>query len=206
MSDVFSRIERSPCLNDSRVRIRSVVRLVAFSKFGRESAELTRELAEPPFANARLRALERREEALVGERLQHVVDRVHVEGVRRVTAEGGDEHDDRSVLRRAFRELEAGGFWHLDVEKRDVESLPRERVSDLAARPRTRRPTAISASRFRRSATIARASGSSSATSTRKRLTRLRGCRRLRGVAGSVSSTTVPAPSFGRTVSVASRP
>ena len=52
MSDTFSRMERSPCLNDSRVRNGPSCGLSPL-KFGRQNAELTRELAEPPFANAR---------------------------------------------------------------------------------------------------------------------------------------------------------
>src|SRR5215207_2405067 len=69
----------------------------------------------------RLGARERLPEPLVGERLQEVVERVHLERLERVGVVGGDEDDGRDALQLDPREhAEAVHAGHLDVEEEEV--------------------------------------------------------------------------------------
>ena len=71
---------------------------------------------------ARSRSRARRErllEPLGAERLQQVVDRVHLERAQRVLVVGGDE-DDRQVAPEQLEHLEAVELRHLHVEQHQV--------------------------------------------------------------------------------------
>ena len=114
---------RSPSLNASRCRYLGRRRGVAVLHLRRDQRDLAGQRVQPALAHALLRALEGREEPLVGKRLQDVVHRVHVERRRRIPAERRDEDDDRSVRRGAPGDLQARGLGHLDVEERDVDVL-----------------------------------------------------------------------------------
>ena len=98
----------------------------------------------------------------------------------------------------ALGDLQAGRLGHLDVEKGDVDAACRDIASAAARRVgAVRPPLRLRRRGSSRSTTIDRASGSSSATSTRKR-----SCRHAadqRG-GGRISSTIVPAGAFGRTI------
>ena len=65
------------------------------------------------------RAVERFGEALGAERLQQVVDRVHLERADRVTVVGGDE-DDGDVAADELEHVEPVELRHLDVEQQQV--------------------------------------------------------------------------------------
>ncbi len=70
-------------------------------------------------AAARARASSASPSRSATERLQQVVDRVHVERPQRVLVVGRDEHD-RHVAADQFEHLEAVELRHLDVEKQQV--------------------------------------------------------------------------------------
>src|SRR2546429_181154 len=58
-----------------------------------ERRQLLGQLPQTAVAHLLLRALQRLSEALVGERLEEIVDGVHIEGAQRVLIEGRHEHD-----------------------------------------------------------------------------------------------------------------
>src|ERR1044071_7186178 len=71
--------------------------------------------------DVRLRARERLAEPLVGEGLEQVVERVHLERLERVGVVGGDEDDGRDSFQLYLREhVEAVHAGHLYVEEEEV--------------------------------------------------------------------------------------
>ena len=64
-------------------------------------------------------ALDHLPEALVGERLEQVVERVNFEGAQRVLVVRGDEDDDRRAVEQ-LQHFEAVELRHLDVEQEEV--------------------------------------------------------------------------------------
>ena len=77
----------------------------------------------PPFDALQLllRAGEGLAEALAVERLEQVVDRVHVERAQRVAVVGGDEDDERHLVGAdRVDHVEAVGAGHLHVEEHQV--------------------------------------------------------------------------------------
>src|SRR4051812_37675086 len=71
-------------------------------------------------------ARQRLAEALAVERLQQVVERVHVEGAQRVAVVGGDEDHERHLVdAHRLDDVEAVGAGHLHVEENEV-GLQRE--------------------------------------------------------------------------------
>ena len=103
--------------------------------------EILDELEEPPLEIAVGRTLEvlpRTDERLVKtlpvERLQQVVERVHVEGAQGVVIEGGHEDDQRHARRAdGFDDLESARAGHLYVEKDQVRFQASDGVDRVGA-------------------------------------------------------------------------
>ena len=66
------------------------------------------------------RVRERRFEPFGAERLQHVVERVHLECAERVLVVRRDEHDRRHPIAERARQLQPVHLRHLDVEKHEI--------------------------------------------------------------------------------------
>jgi hypothetical protein len=77
---------------------------------------------------------QRRAEAVVVERLEQVVERVHLEGAQRVLVVGGDEHDDRHRARSdRLHHVEAAHLRHVHVQEHDVGPRARHQLLGLRA-------------------------------------------------------------------------
>ena len=72
-----------------------------------------------PRRDARPGSCQRLGQALRAERLQQVVDRVHLKGLDRVLVVGGDE-DHRCLAADQLENVEAIEFRHLDVEEEQI--------------------------------------------------------------------------------------
>ena len=99
---------------------------------GGQRRQLVRQLAEPPLADPPLGPLERVAQPIVRERLQHVVDGLHVEGARRVLAERRHEDDCRPGVVDHLGDADAGHLRHLDVEEEDVRPVLGDQLGHLA--------------------------------------------------------------------------
>jgi hypothetical protein len=68
-------------------------------------------------------------EAPMRDRLQKIVERVHLERAQRVPVVGGNEHDRREVCRGDARDdIEPVEPWHLHVEEHEVRAQRENRV------------------------------------------------------------------------------
>src|SRR5262245_12264562 len=92
-------------------------------QLGRYGGELTCKLAAPALTNAALRTFERGSEALIRERLQHVVSGFDIERARRIATERRDEDHHRPLACSATGEIKPTRTRHLDVEQSDVDAL-----------------------------------------------------------------------------------
>ena len=97
--------------------------------------ELGGQLGQPALAHAGLGAADGGGKALVGKRLQHVVDGEDVEGVGGIAPERGDEHNHRARRRERLRQLQAARPRHLDVEEGDVHAFVRQRLLGVGGAP-----------------------------------------------------------------------
>src|SRR5919204_491092 len=95
----------------------------------------TRAIWNPLEAHAPSSALDRDLQPLGVDRLQEVVDRVHLERLDRVLIVRGDEDDvrGRARIEEPPRDLESGQSGHLHVEKDDVGLQPIDRRESLDA-------------------------------------------------------------------------
>ena len=80
------------------------------------------------------RVLQRLLETIAAERLQQVVDRVHLEGLQRVLVVGGDEHDRRHPIGAdLLDDAKAVAHRHLHVEEHQIGMLMLNRADRLLA-------------------------------------------------------------------------
>ena len=92
------------------------------------------EVAGAPALEMRARVLERLPKAVAAERLQQVVERVHLERAERVLVVGGDEDDRRHLLGTdGLDDAEAVDTGHLHVEEHQVGHLVLNRRDGLRA-------------------------------------------------------------------------
>src|SRR5687768_13361159 len=85
-----------------------------------------------PRAYPGARAIERFREALAAERLQEIVDRVHVESANGEAVEGRDENDG-NVPADQFEDVEAVQLRHLHVEQQQIGLTLHHRLHGLEA-------------------------------------------------------------------------
>ena len=170
ISSAWTSRNRSPTLiaSCSRRPCRSAQQLDDALEFGRSSGGSPRpaDRGRPAAAPAR-RACSSRAGV---DRLQQVVDRVHLERLDRVLIEGGDEDELRRstpALEQPPRDFEAGQARHLDVEEHEVRlQLARSRAAPRGRCPPGRRPRRRRAAPSRKHSS-SRASCSSSTTTAR---------------------------------------
>ena len=116
-----------------------------------------------------LRAVERFAQPRLLDRLQQVVDGVHLEGAHGVLVVRRDERDERHrLLLQHPHDADAVEFRHLQIEQRQIRRS--RSISATASLPDAASPTTATSSNDRSSATRnERAGRSSSATTTRSR-------------------------------------